>query len=205
MKNEHIIFLNSLCDVIRGRYLWKKILHKYSIDMNMDFIIFLPQGDPQINYYVLLYLNKFIENLERRKTFLSSVGIPIIRRNEKFLILTNDIAAAQCAKVICRRVSQCVSFNITDLNKILSYYRLFPFTDRLIIGMLEGLPGRNGYNALIANGFTVEELVANGIYDFKISKFNRLTRPRVPDCRGISPDVRAFITSNDMRLQSEGN
>lgn len=170
MRGDTKVFLRELLQVVRGRRLWRLMRQKYSLDMNMDFVLLLPENQDECAYEVLRYLNCFIEQLERRKTHLAHMGIPIIRRNEKFLVLTDCEAIAQRAPGICRRVTAAAVLTEKQLSAILNYYRIFPFTDRLIIGILDGISGRSGCHALLRNGFTLGELVANGIYHLEMTK-----------------------------------
>lgn len=202
LRQETKILFKSIVNVCLGRYLWKKFIYKNNIDLNFDFVFLLPKGDPQVSYYVLLYLNKFIEFLERRKTYIATLGHPIIRRNEKIFIITNDDDVKKSAKEICRRVTEVSFMSVTDIEKIIQYYCIFPFTDRLIIGALKGIPGRNDYSALVANGITVEELVANCIFDFKIQKFDSKSRPKLPNIKCKSIQTKQFILLNDLRLNN---
>lgn len=202
-KADTRIFVKSIYNVWKGRYIWKKVLKRYFVDLKFDFVILLPKGDSQVNYYTLLYLNKFIEYLEKRKNSLASIGIPVIRRNENFFIITNDSDVNTCAQTICRRVSQIITFSDDEIEQLLQYYCLYPFTNRLIIGLLDGIPGRNDYTALIKCGFTVEELVANCIFDLKIPHFNYKSRPKIPLYNGHDSTIVRFINSNDTRIKSE--
>lgn len=201
LKYDIIVFISTLFDILGGRCLWKRMIKKNDVDLKFDFVILLLKGDSRCNYYMLLYLNKFIEQLEKRKNHLSKKDVPIIRKNENFFIITNDSDVENSALQICRRISKVIKMSEMDINKILCYYKIYPFTDRLFIGLFDGITGRSGYSALKAIGFTTEELVANGIYDFKIKKFNRHTRVKVPRIRIRSQAIKDFIITNDLRFE----
>lgn len=203
MKKDTAVFCSALLDVLKGRKLLKKIIKKYSLNMNMDFIVFIPKGVDDVTYFILLYLNKFIETLERKKTKAENNGFQVLRRNERFLVLTNDKIVLKSAKIICRRVSDVEFLSDKAMEEILSYYRIFPFSDRIIIGTIDGIPGRTGYRALKENGFSTEYLIANGIYHLEMEKITAKSRPTVPAYRGFDKDIQFFIESNDKRIHYE--
>lgn len=191
--------LTGFRQVYHGRKRWRQLIREYGVDLDMDFVILLPKGNDRCNYYVMLYLNRLIMTFEQRKTFLQHHGHPIIRRNEKFFILTNDDNVMKSAKTICRRITEVIPYSEQEIQELLKYYLIYPFTGRLIIGMVDGIVGRNSCRPLEQNGITLEELVANGIFNLRIEKFNRITRPAVPTTAKMDQNVLDYINVNDIR------
>ena len=128
MKN---ILFNVLGQAVKGRALWKKIIAKNNINLEKDFVILVSKEEQQCSYYTLLYLNKFIEWLELRKNELEKHNIPVIRRNERFLVLTDDPDVLKYAKKISRRVTYVEFMKCEELDNIIKYYSIYPYTDRL--------------------------------------------------------------------------
>ena len=129
MKN---ILFNVLGQAVKGRALWKKIIAYNNINLEKDFVILVSKEEQQCSYYTLLYLNKFIEWLELRKNKLENHNIPVIRRNERFLVLTDDPDVLKYAKKISRRVTYVEFLKCEELDNIIKYYSIYPYTDRLL-------------------------------------------------------------------------
>ena len=202
MKN---ILFNVLGQAVKGRALWKKIIAKNNINLEKDFVILVSKEEQQCSYYTLLYLNKIIEWLELRKNELEKHNIPVIRRNERFLVLTDDPDVLKYAKKISRRVTYVEFMKCEELDNIIKYYSIYPYTDRLLIGMYKDIPGRRGCEALLASKISIEELVANGIFDMKIKKFNKITRPKLPKEIGSDKEFYEFVAKNDLRMKKDGS
>lgn len=199
------ILLDVLKQAIKGRALWKKLIAKNSINLERDFVVLVSKEEQQCSYYTLLYLNKFIEWLELRKNKLEKHNIPIIRRNEKFLVFTDDPDILKFAKKISRRVTGVEFLKSEELDNIIKYYAIYPYTDRLLIGKYKGIPGRKGCEVLFASKISIEELVANGIFDMKIKKFNKITRPKVPKEIKNDMEFHEFVIKNDLRMKCDGS
>lgn len=194
-KSNH----NIITSTYTGFFLWRRIIKLYKLDLFQDFVIVLPKGEEQITYYMLLYLNKVIERFELSKNNLVRMHITVLRRNELFFVLTDDEQIYKYAKYLCRRVNVSL-IETKKMQAIIDSYCMFPFSNRLILGMTKKLQARGGQNALKTIGITQEEIVANGIYDLRIEKFNKKTRPRLPKMRDCDDDFCNYVKRNDLRL-----
>ena len=200
MKN---IILDILKQALCGRKLWKKIISKNKVDLKYDFVVLVSKDDKQCAYYTLLYLNKFIEKLELRKNWLEKQNVPVIRRNEKFFVLTDDGNVEKYAKMLSRRVTKVEILKKEELDNVVTYYSVYPYTDRLLIGKYSGIAGRKGCEVLLKSKLSIEELVADGVYDLKIGKNNRKTRTRIPKKIYKDPDFYNYVCQNDLRINDE--
>lgn len=199
MFSELCILFHSIMDIMAGKKMLKKIIKKYNIDLRFDWIVFLFKGYDQANYYTCLYYNKLIEQIEDNKTMMEELDIPVYLGNEVYLIITDDLIIQKSASYICNRLNHSVLITSQEIYKIGKYLSAFLRSPHLILGVFEKLNIGMGIKALSANGISVEDIVANGLFHLKIDSFEDSIRPLFPIYEGDDEEIQKFIMQNDMR------
>ncbi|RRJ62287.1 hypothetical protein EHV15_04485 [Paenibacillus oralis] len=134
----------------KGRRLWLGLVEDNQLDLQ-DYVVLFPSDQPNINYYGLLYLNQFINN----------------KRANKTVIVTSDGTVQKAYDYFTDKVTHCYLFNNDDIDSLLNFYRLYMFTNKLIIVSLDNFSGRTLGNLLNIRGITLEEIISLGIYQLR--------------------------------------
>lgn len=126
----------------QGREIWLTIKKKCELTEN-TFVILFPHSGTMCNTYIIQYL----------QDFMNRTGA------EKVVLLSYD------ENILNAKIENTMSCFISreDAEKIMDYYTLQTFTDKLIIASLDEPEGRNGSNIIGINGITEKEVAAVGI------------------------------------------
>lgn len=133
-----------------GRQEWLGLAELLELQPN-DYIILFSSQFNQLNYYALLYLNQFIAHKKPARTF----------------IVTDNDLVMKAHSFFTDKIDGCHKLSSEDIAVILLFYRLYMFTDRLIIVALDELPGRSLGNLVGVNRITLEEIISLGIYQLR--------------------------------------
>lgn len=128
-----------------GRHIWLELEKEQAFDEN-TFVILFPESGTMCNKYVMKYLAAFMGKTGTDRVLLLS-------HDEEVLNAGSDADMKIQTRFLSRE----------DAVKIIAYYMLQVFTDKLIIASLDEPEGRNGSNIIGINGITLEETVATGI------------------------------------------
>ena len=129
----------------QGRLIWLELKEKCAFDED-TFVILFPQAGTMCNAYVMQYLPAFIKKTGAGRLVLLS-------HDEKVLNEGPDTDIRIQTQFLSRE----------DAQKIMDYYTLQMFTDKLVIASLEEPEGRSGGNLIGVKHITEEETVAIGI------------------------------------------
>lgn len=150
--------------VYRGYFLWRKLVNKNKIDLQQDFIIIIPEGEDDISRYSLECLNDLIKKFELEKNKKYKQNIDVIRRNECFYVITDDVKILNFAKSACRRITKIITISQNELRMIIESYCTFPYSDRIILATSRCIQGRGGISALSSVGVDEKKIIAQGIF-----------------------------------------
>ena len=188
-----------------GGLIIRKIQKKYEIDDSQDFILILAKENPRINYLTVLMINKAIEKFEKRKTklaILDSNYYGIRRRNEQFIILTNDPEVQVYAQFICRRINAVEHINDYDMSCLIDSFSMQPFGDRVILAAVDGIPGRSGSTNLGKLGLSQLDVIANGIFGLRIEDIGIHNLPKL-NKKACKEEVFSYVKKYDPRFCDE--
>lgn len=154
-KDKHTTeaIARNLTAARHGKRKYKKILKSFhkqvlsNIDDPTSAIFLFPSSDNEVNYYGLLYLEEYL--FRTNKT-------------EYAVITSNRIVYNACKK--CSKNPDIYLWSDSDINDLISYYKLYPFDNRIIIVSLDTPAGRRASNLVGVKTLTKEMLVAIGIY-----------------------------------------
>lgn len=131
----------------QGREIWLSLAKECVFDED-TFVILFPRADTMCNKYVMKYLSDFADMVKTRRIVLLSFD-----RNVLNAVSDTNIGVTVFTHFVSRE----------DAVKIMDYYMLQMFTDRLIIASLDEPEGRSGSNIIGIKGITEEEAVAVGV------------------------------------------
>ncbi|WP_019153829.1 hypothetical protein [Robertmurraya massiliosenegalensis] len=129
-----------------GRNLWIELMKNVNFGVN-DYVILMPSDDKEVNYYTLLYLNQFAE----------------VKNVEKIYLVTFDKNIMKSYSLFINKPTQCINLSRENIEKLMNFYNLYMFTDKLIIASLDELKGRTAKNLVDKKGITLEEIISIGI------------------------------------------
>lgn len=155
-----------------GRSLWISFIENYKLG-DRDFVLLMPSANRDYNYYSLLYINQFIQE----------------KKADKVYILTFDEKVKKSYHLFSDK-TEVVHFSREDARKLMKFYSLYMFTDKLIIASLDEPEGRTGIQLIGKKGITLEEIIAVGV--FGLREF-RKEKPLV--YTGNDSDVISFLGS----------
>lgn len=183
--------------VVYGKKIIFGLAKKYNINLDMDFVIVLPEKDLDINILVLLYLNMLVRQFEENKDDLEDKGIFVVRENERFLVLTRDERLVHDAKIIFPRLSNIVILDDFDMQAILTRHCFMPFNDRIVIASIKEVNGINYMGLLNKSNISLDEVIAVTVIGIKRSNFLKWRIPKVDTELIENKDVLNFIRSKE--------
>lgn len=139
----------------QGREIWLSIEKECALTED-SYVILFPQKDTLCNSYVLKHLSEFAHRAKAGKIVLLSYDEKVLDADAAVL------GEAADTELICR------FFSREAAEKVMDYYMLQMFTDKLVIAALDEPEGRNGRNVIGINGITEEEAVAVGILGLSV-------------------------------------
>ena len=146
----------QLVRAAQGRELWLQLVEEYNIEPH-EYVILFPSSQREVNSYGLLYLNQFMDT----------------KRLDTVVLLTNDQEVHDTHRQFAENVRHSIQLSDDEIESLLYFYRLYMFTNKLIIVALDQLPGRSLAQLQNVRGITLEELVAIGIYQLREFKQER--------------------------------
>lgn len=136
---------HKIHEAAQGRLIWLELKESYAFDDN-TFVILFPQTGTACNAYVMKYLPDFIKKTNAGRVILLSYDEAVLSKRPD-----TDI------EIRTRFVSR------EDALRLIDYYMLQMFTDRLVIASLDEPEGRSGRSITGIKGITEEEAVAVGV------------------------------------------
>lgn len=179
MKIKKRELLSQMKIVAYGKKELFRLIKKYDINLNMDFIIVLPEACLDFNILVLLYLNMLVKQFEKNKDKLEDNGIFVVRENEKFLILTMDKRLFHDAKILFPRASNIEIINEFDMHAIMARYCLMPINGRVIMASIKEMNGINYEGLLNKRNVDLDELIAVSILGIERKNFMKWKKPQI--------------------------
>lgn len=179
MKIKKRELLRQMKIVAYGKKELFRLVKKYDINLEMDFIIVLPESCLDINILVLLYLNILVKQFEKNKDELEEKGIFVVRENEKFLILTMDKRLLYDAKILFPRASNIEIINEYDMHAIMARYCLMPISGRVIMASIKEMNGINYEGLLNKRNVFLDEVIAVSILGIERKNFMKWKNPQI--------------------------
>jgi len=150
MELEHQLNM-QLVKSFEGREVWLGLVESTNLQKD-DYVILFPSTDSEINYFGLVYLDQFIERVNAQRIF----------------IITQDQFVRESCTSFSSHIIRKIDYSIVDIESLLYFYRLYKFTNNLIIVALDELPGRSLRNLLNIKEVSLKDLVKVGIYGIGI-------------------------------------
>lgn len=134
-------------EVKKGWFLWS-LLMKTHKEIQNTAVILMPSKNDAYNYYAMLYVNQYLNKIER----------------ENAVILTHDKRVIRDAKNFSPNITSVIPWSRKKAKLLMKYASLYEFDNRLCIASLEEPYGRNGERLVDVKGITQEEIFAIGVY-----------------------------------------
>lgn len=179
--------------VWRGRKIIKQIIKENNINLEMDFLIILPEHNLELNFYMLYYLNLLVKQFEMEKDILEERGIPVIRENEKFIVITSDNRLKEDGKNIFPRLTRQIILTSSEMDMILARYAFYPMNARIILGAIERVNGRNYQNLLKKRNISLKEIVAVSILGIKRQHYIRGAKWKLSDETMANREIKNLV------------
>lgn len=138
----------------QGKKVWMNIIDQFQLQ-KQDYVIVFPSLDSKMNYLCLLYAGQFVESKQPNKVY----------------IITSNRTIEKAYHYFATNLAGCHVISPSEMDELLHFYKLYLFTDRLIIAAFDELPGRTLKNLAGINDISLEELISVGIYQLR--KFRR--------------------------------
>ena len=170
-----IKLLSNYLDAFKGFGLWHRIVHSYNRKSN-EFVIVLPpiKEDRECVYYTLLHLDEFLNRVYANTAIL----------------ISSDAIIKEIIPYFSKRVRAIVLLKENNIDKIISYYSLCPFDDRLVVSSLTRPEWRDGIELIGKNDISKEELVVIGLL-----RLNKLKKKQEKIYNGNNEEIKAFFNS----------
>jgi len=148
-----------LTAALSGRSFWLKLQREYDID-NGVYVLLMPEDDRELNESALRHINDLVAHRKAR-------GV-VILTDKQWVI---DNASACSDKILAvKTVSE------KEIDRLLSFYELYAFSERLLVVSLTRPHGSKLSNTLGVEGVTKEDLVCLCIFLIR-----NWTRPEAVD------------------------
>jgi hypothetical protein len=138
---------NRLRSALAGRRVWLKIKKKYDVD-NGVYVLLMPEKDKELNEQALRHIDDLVKHRSAR-------GV---------IILTDNEWVKQYAAACSSNIIDIIACPPEMANKLLSFYELYRFSERLQVVSLDKPYGNRAWRAVGAQGVTVEDIVCLGIF-----------------------------------------
>lgn len=146
----------------KGYRYFLKILKKNNIDLMSDFVVLIPKEGGSENRDILSGLNDRYKRIADDLDKLYFNDIPIRMKTKIFMVITDDEAILNEAYSLCPNLIDVMLVSSNKIWDMIIGYTMFPYSDRLIIGMIENLPGREHYKELQSIGISKREIIERG-------------------------------------------
>ena len=134
-----------------GRSFWLKLDRKYKINDGGLYVLLMPEEDRELNEQALRHIDEMI-------AFRQAKGVVILTDQPWVL----EHAPGCSEKLIAiQRVSE------SEIDKLLSFYEMYEFTERLLTVLLCRPYGRMVHKAVGVHGITKEDVVCICIYQIR--------------------------------------
>lgn len=180
--------------MVYGKKLLFKIIAQNKINLEMDFVIILPEQDIKINVCALLYLNLLVKQFEKQKDKLEKQGVDVIRANEKFLVIAKDERLTyDDAKIIFPRLNGVIKINDYDMTSIISRYLFMPLSSRIVVVSVKEMIGNNYLGLLNSPNVTMDEIVAISIIGIQKKNFIKWKLPQIDLPEIKNKEIREYL------------
>ena len=141
------------------------------------------------------YLNLLVKQFEKRKDMIEITGGMVIRENEKFIVITCDKRLEEDAKKIFPRLTEMIVVSDEELKAIVTRYTYAKMSDRIILGGINNINGRNCAGLLNKASVTLEEILAVSILGIERRNFITWKLPEINEKDIKNEDIRSAIFS----------
>lgn len=200
MYIKNIQLIQEVRKVYKGKRIIDNITQKYQVNKNMDFVVVLTKDSLEVSVCLLLYLNLLVKQFEVNKNKLEKMGRPILRENEKFIILTDDSRIGEDAKLIFPRLTNCVQLSKEEMEAVIKRYTYMPVDNRFIMGTMN-VNGRCGKDIASCSNVSEEEIIARSILGIEKKYYKKWKLPIWNLEMVINQEIKDCI----LRLTDKGN
>lgn len=159
--------LKNIRAVLKGRSIWRSIYDSRPIDLGIDRIIIIPEENRKTQYYAMLYLDKFLERVEKKNA----------------IIITDSQLVCDTIGLFTKRMKYVTKISKKNMDALLKYQIVFGNVEIATIASLERYTGRLCEGLFGKEEISTEELMAVGVYD--LSYFYHDQNKRVNDIGNI--------------------
>lgn len=143
--------IKRLCAAWRGRSFWLKLDREYKINSAGLYVLLMPEDDRELNEQALRHIDE----------------MTAFRRAEGVVILTNQPWVLEHAPGCSEKLVAVRQVSEREIDKLLSFYEMYEFTERLLTVSLHRPYGRMVHKAVGVHGITKEDIVCLCIYQIR--------------------------------------
>lgn len=145
------MMLKRLAAAWAGRIFWLRLDRKYEINDGGLYVLLMPEDDPELNEQALRHMDEMIA----------------FRRAKGVMILTNQPWVLEHAPGCSDKLVSIQHVSESKIDKLLSFYEMYEFTERLLTVSLRRPYGRMVHKAVGVHGITKEDIVCICVYQIR--------------------------------------
>ncbi|MDR1192653.1 MAG: hypothetical protein LBK98_00550 [Peptococcaceae bacterium] len=156
---------------LAGRSLWLRLKREYQVDDGV-YVLLMPEDDRELNEQALRHIDDLVAS----------------RRARGVLILTDKPWVRENAAARSDRILAVKTLSAAAIDRLLSFFELYAFTERLLIVSLTRPYGNRLHRAMGMPGLTKEDVVCRCVFLLRNWSGEPERGPSQPGTGRVAPD-----------------